>query len=215
MLSLRELPIADRPRERLLREGAHTLDSHELLALVLGTGRGSGEDALELGAKVLAELGGVESLAAADISRLRQIGGIGPVKAARIQAAFELCLRAGPVTFMDPEPDPDDELLEQIRGLIPAGEQAVLAIRPAVDTGPLILSPGRCLSADTPPGSLLAQMLTEGAGGWWVISLRPQGPIQADEKKAASTLQSAAILVDVAIERVVLFAGMSSHVLSA
>lgn len=94
MSRIASLALEARPRERLLKFGAHRLEPAELLALVLGTGRGGPEDVLELAERIMVELGGIEALANADAERLQQVRGIGPVKATRIRAAFELALRA-------------------------------------------------------------------------------------------------------------------------
>lgn len=88
-----DLPELDRPRERLLRSGAPALSDRELLALLLGSGL-PGTDAIELAAKLIADAGGLRSLAVADPHALSQRPGVGAAKAARIAAAFELARRA-------------------------------------------------------------------------------------------------------------------------
>lgn len=88
-----DLPELDRPRERLLRSGARALSDRELLALVLGSGL-PGTDVIELAAEVIARVGGLRSLAVADPHGLKQLAGVGPAKAARVAAAFELARRA-------------------------------------------------------------------------------------------------------------------------
>lgn len=87
-----DLPELDRPRERLLRSGARALSDRELLALVLGSGL-RGMDAIELAAEVIGGAGGLRSLAVADPHALKQLPGVGPAKAARVAAAFELARR--------------------------------------------------------------------------------------------------------------------------
>jgi|ERR1017187_2459018 DNA repair protein RadC len=88
-----DLPELDRPRERLLRQGAAALSDRELLALVLGSGL-PGRDAIELAAVVIDDNGGLPSLAVADPHTLKRLPGVGPAKAARVAAAFELARRA-------------------------------------------------------------------------------------------------------------------------
>jgi DNA repair protein RadC len=84
-----DLPEDDRPRERLWRKGAAALSNIELLALVLRQGR-SGESALELAARLLAEHGGVDRLATAGAEELAAVPGVGAAKAAALAAAFQL-----------------------------------------------------------------------------------------------------------------------------
>ena len=88
-----DLPELDRPRERLLEHGAKALSDRELLALLLGSGV-PGQDAIELAAVLIRQTGGLAMLATANPHTLRQLSGIGPAKAARIAAAFELARRA-------------------------------------------------------------------------------------------------------------------------
>jgi DNA repair protein RadC len=88
-----DLPELDRPRERLLSQGAAALSDRELLALVLGSGR-PGCDAIELAAVLIGESGGLPALATADPHVLKRLPGIGAAKAARVAASFELARRA-------------------------------------------------------------------------------------------------------------------------
>ncbi len=84
-----ELPIVERPRERLLRHGAQILTTAELIALVIGTGR-QGESAVSLADRILSSSGGLVELLHADVRELQEVDGIGPAKAATILAAIEL-----------------------------------------------------------------------------------------------------------------------------
>ncbi|MFD6388727.1 JAB domain-containing protein [Nocardia sp. NPDC055029] len=87
------LPVAQRPRERLLLLGPHALSDGELLALLLGQGT-RGLSALELAAQLLCEYGGLAELAAARPEELARRAGIGPAKAATVIAAFHLGTRS-------------------------------------------------------------------------------------------------------------------------
>ena len=92
-VSLASLPDCDRPRERLWSLGSSALTSVELLAILLGTG-GNGHSALEVAAGLLDTAGGsLRRLAARPQSELKRSPGIGPAKAARLLAAFELAAR--------------------------------------------------------------------------------------------------------------------------
>jgi DNA repair protein RadC len=87
--TLRELPEAERPRERLALRGAGGLSSAELIALVWGTG-GRGMSAVDLAEEALARHDGLTGLARASDTELGAIPGIGPARAAQLSAAFEL-----------------------------------------------------------------------------------------------------------------------------
>lgn len=92
-MRVKDLPEPDRPRERLLRQGPRALSDRELLALILGAGV-SGCDAIELAARLIDDQGCLATLAGADAHVLSRLPGIGPARAARVAAAFELARRA-------------------------------------------------------------------------------------------------------------------------
>ncbi|MGK8520449.1 RadC family protein [Nocardia asteroides] len=92
-VSLVEVPVTQRPRERLLALGPHALSDAELLALLLRQGR-RGASALDLAVELLVEHGGLAGLAAARPEELSRRAGIGVAKAAAIIAAFHLGVRA-------------------------------------------------------------------------------------------------------------------------
>jgi DNA repair protein RadC len=88
-VSIGEVPLHDRPRERLMQHGPDALSERELIALVLRSGR-RGESALDVAASLLAEFGGVEGIAAAFPEELARCPGVGPAKAAALVAALRL-----------------------------------------------------------------------------------------------------------------------------
>jgi DNA repair protein RadC len=88
-----DLPELDRPRERLLKLGVGALSDRELLALILGAGA-SGCDAIELASQLISDQAGLTALARTDPHSLTQVLGVGPAKAARVAAAFELGRRS-------------------------------------------------------------------------------------------------------------------------
>lgn len=86
---MKELAPHDRPREKLTRCGAGNLGDNELIAIVLGSGWRDA-DALNLANRVLARAGGLQGLTRSGSGDLRQVSGIGAVRAAQIIAAVEL-----------------------------------------------------------------------------------------------------------------------------
>lgn len=91
-LRIRDLPLAERPRERLKSRGASALNNAELLAIILRTGTAS-ESVLNLAARLLAHFGGLGGLSKASFSELSSVKGVGPAKAAETKAALELGAR--------------------------------------------------------------------------------------------------------------------------
>ncbi|TAL12112.1 MAG: DNA repair protein RadC [Chloroflexota bacterium] len=87
--AIRELPAAERPRERLELRGAAGLTSAELIALLWGSGS-RGRSAVDLAADAIARFDGLTGIARASGLELEAIAGVGAAKAAQLQAAFEL-----------------------------------------------------------------------------------------------------------------------------
>jgi DNA repair protein RadC len=92
-MRVKDLPVGDRPRERLLDRGPDALADRELLALLLGSGA-RGLDAVELAGQLIASQGGLRRLAQAPPHELVGLLGVGPAKATRVVAAFQLARRA-------------------------------------------------------------------------------------------------------------------------
>ncbi len=89
---MHELPPAERPRERLLNQGANALKTAELLAILLRTGT-SGRPVLDLAEFLLAHFGSLEALSRAPVGELAKIKGVGQAKAIGLKAAFALAAR--------------------------------------------------------------------------------------------------------------------------
>ncbi|NES84314.1 MAG: JAB domain-containing protein [Moorea sp. SIO2B7] len=95
-LRIADIPISERPRERLLAVGAKNLATAELIAILLGTGQGKGKlSAIGLGQHILQELSQhkrdpLDVLREITPQELMQIHGVGPAKATTIIAAIEL-----------------------------------------------------------------------------------------------------------------------------
>ena len=85
-----DLPVDDRPRERLLNHGADTLSDAELIAILLGSGV-PGKNAIQLAREMLQD--GMPALRRREPATIAKLPGVGPAKASRIAAAFEVARR--------------------------------------------------------------------------------------------------------------------------
>ncbi len=90
--TIKDLPQTERPRERLLRGGEQQLSDVELLALIIGGGSTKGT-ALDLAQRLLSRYKSFRRLARCSTGELTRVHGIGPAKAARIQAAMGIARR--------------------------------------------------------------------------------------------------------------------------
>ena len=88
-LTIKELPVSERPRERLLHAGAAALSTAELMAIILRIGVG-GQSVLSVSQHLLARFDGLPGLARASAAELMSEHGIGEAKVAQLKAAFEL-----------------------------------------------------------------------------------------------------------------------------
>lgn len=86
---IRDLERSDRPRERLAAVGPGALSNAELLAILLRVGV-PGENAVQVGQRLLQTFGGLSGLHRASFQEVCQQHGIGAAKAAQIKAAIEL-----------------------------------------------------------------------------------------------------------------------------
>jgi len=88
---IKELPLDERPRERLMEQGAAALSPAELLAILIGSGN-TEETAVQLMQRLMADCGGsLKTLSRLSLNDLtRHYKGLGPAKAVSIMAACEL-----------------------------------------------------------------------------------------------------------------------------
>ena len=90
--TIHDLPVSERPRERLQKFGAEALSAQEILALILGRGI-AGESVMVTAQRLLSQFGSLKGIAGASLEELAKVRGIGLAKAAQIRAAFELTSR--------------------------------------------------------------------------------------------------------------------------
>lgn len=107
-MAIHQWPEHQRPRERLINNGAAALSDAELLAVFLRTGV-QGKSAVDLGRDMLTHFGSLQALFSANLAAFSQMHGLGAAKFAQLQAVLELAKRAiaeelkKPITLSSPE----------------------------------------------------------------------------------------------------------------
>ncbi|MGE0354986.1 MAG: DNA repair protein RadC [Gemmatimonadales bacterium] len=212
--ALPSTPLADRPRERLWGLGAAALTSAELIAVLLGTGAG-GRSAPEVAAALL-DLGdgSLRSLAARPAAELTRTPGVGPTKAARLLAAFELAVRlsqeARPpaVRIREPEdvvayftPRMRDLAVEEFRLLALDSQSQVLR--------DVLVTRGLLNSSLVHPREVFRAAIAEAAAGIIVVHNHPSGDPtpSAEDRSVTRQLVEAGRLLDLPVYDHVIIAG--------
>lgn len=88
-MMIRDVHIADRPRERLIRQGAASLSNQELVAILLRTGTRE-ESVLMLANRILKTFDKIQDLKDATVEEMMAVKGVGQAKAVQILAAVEI-----------------------------------------------------------------------------------------------------------------------------
>jgi DNA repair protein RadC len=88
-IPIREWSEDDRPREKLLKYGEHTLSNAELLAIIIRLGA-PGKSAVDIGRELLHRFKSLRAMSGVDTSEFKKITGLKNAKIAQIKAAVEL-----------------------------------------------------------------------------------------------------------------------------
>src|SRR5438105_5389281 len=88
-LTIHEMPLDERPREKLAAKGASALSDSELIAILLRTGM-HGANAIDVARQLLTQFGSLAGLSRCSVAELSKIKGVGPAKAVQLAAAFGL-----------------------------------------------------------------------------------------------------------------------------
>jgi len=204
-MSIKDLPAAARPREKLLAHGAASLADAELLALLLRTGF-KGQGVLQLASAVLLQCGGFAGLLNAGLAELGRIKGLGPAKRAELAAVVEMARRAlaqrlSDAPVFDSPQAVKDYLQLQLGGL---GHEVFVVL--FLDAQHRLLKAdemfrGTLSQTSVYPREVVKRALAHNAGAVILAHNHPSGvaePSRADEFLTQS-LKSALALVDVRV----------------
>lgn len=88
-MKIKDLPINERPRERLINDGVESLSNEELLAIIIKTGT-KNKSVKELASEILCKINTLNNLEGININTFNNISGLGKVKTIELIATIEL-----------------------------------------------------------------------------------------------------------------------------
>lgn len=205
-LSIRELPAAERPRERFRAHGPRSLSVTELLALVIGSGS-AGRSALMVAHDLLASSdGSLRRLGSYAPAALTRIDGLGPARALAIHAALELGRRMSVESFDDGAPlrSPRDVWMAYAPRLedLPVEEfhVAVLDAQHRLDRD-ILITRGILNSSLVHPREVFREAIAERAAAIVLVHNHPSGDPtpSADDRSITAQLVAAGKLLDIPV----------------
>lgn len=185
--AIRDIPAADRPREKLLRNGAGALSDQELLAVLLGKGTRD-MDVMKLAgklAKVIDEKG--LNVQAEDLTAF---GGVGEAKATLVLAAIEFARRRikpegvkikAPADILPLIRHYADRKQEHFLAVTINGANEVLNVR--------VVSIGLIDRSPVHPREVFADAVADRASGIVVAHNHPAGGVEPSPADIATTKQ--------------------------
>lgn len=203
---IHDIPESDRPRERLLRLGPQALSDAELLALFINTGT-KGENALQIGERLLREHRSLRHLSRMEPAALTSIKALGPAKAAKLAAAFEIGRRAA---RENAEPDIPLDSPERVYEFAGSEMQALgyESVRLLLLTTKMTLLRmdelfrGSLTECTASPRELLRKALVHNAPSFILIHNHPSGdPTPSDaDRRTTRRLRDAAATMDITLQ---------------
>ena len=180
-MQIKEMPVSERPQEKLLYGGVKGLSNSELLALIIRTGS-TDRSAIQLAEEVISYTSdNIGDLGMAEVRELTDINGIGEAKACSIVAAMELSKRlksdrlAGSKQRLRDSRDVADMLMDEL-----AGEKREVFMAINLNTklqieSKSLISIGNLDSAPVHPREVFAPAVKRGAAAVIVAHNHPSG----------------------------------------
>ena len=197
---IQDIPISQRPREKLSQYGASSLNNAELISLFVSTGN-RGRSSIEIGRSLLNKYGGIGALGSIPAGILAQEAGIGPAKAAALAAAYELGSRVAREQINSTTLDRPEEIYQyfapQLQHL--SHEQVIVV---SLDTrlrhlSTTVVSIGTVNEAHAHPREILRPVITRASFAFILIHNHPSGdpsPSRADFRITEQIVKAAEIM---------------------
>ena len=192
--SIKEIPVDDRPREKMANKGATALTDAELVAILLRTGTAE-KSALDIASEMTADGGLYKRLASVTrLNELTNIKGLGQAKAATVLAALEIGRRiasAKPVEkiHLSCPQDVAELLMPRLRYAVKEQFIVILLNGKNKVIGTEIISEGSLSSSIVHPREVYASALLNHAAAIMVAHNHPSGdPKPSDEDREITSL---------------------------
>jgi DNA repair protein RadC len=213
--SIRYWKEDERPRERLVLHGASSLSDSELLAILINTGS-KGFSALDAARELLHKYPSITQLASCDLSELKKTKGVGPAKAVKLAAAFELSkrIKAEPFSSKKIFRTPDDVANYYIPGF--QGERVETFLTLLLNSTNQVfreveVAKGTLNSSIVHPREVFRVAITESAAAIILIHNHPSGNSEPSKEDLLITKQlvEAGKIIDIKVLDHIIIAGDS------
>lgn len=205
-LPIRTWSVEDRPREKLILKGIHTLSNAELIAILIGSGTKQ-ESAVELARRILKKYGdNLNELSKATVQELTKMKGIGEARAISIIASLELGRRRDMAEILQRKKITGSSdvagIFKSVLGDLPYEEFWVLLLnRSNLVTDRLKISQGGIAGTVTDVRIILKASLERLASAIILVHNHPSGNLTPSEADIQITrkLKEAGMLMDIAV----------------
>lgn len=214
--AIRDWPVSERPREKLLLLGPEGLSDGELLAVLLRIGR-KGQSAQDLARQLISEFDGISGIDRAHVEELLSVPGMGTAKTAQLKAAIEIGKRvrrqiAQPKNFNNAaavadyiRPGFEGKRQECFLAIFLDGQNRLLAER--------LIAEGIPTQATVYVRRVMEEALRVSASAFVVAHNHPSGhpnPSPADDK-TTQELKQAAVLLNLVFQDHIIIGGGTSY----
>ncbi|MEI6074935.1 MAG: DNA repair protein RadC [Verrucomicrobiota bacterium] len=210
-LRLKDQPVSERPRERLVARGPDALTHAELIAILLRTGL-KGVNVVRVGESLVCKYGSLNALAMASVDELKQVPGIGRDKAATLAAAFALAKRmeqerAAELPVLDNPETVVNFLRESSRHQTVESFQVLLLNTRKRLIRPVEISKGTLDTILVHPREVFRAAIVANAAGILLVHNHPSGdptPSEADIKVTRDLIRAGQVLKIEVIDHIIL-----------
>ncbi|HLP18019.1 MAG TPA: DNA repair protein RadC [Bacteroidota bacterium] len=192
---IKDWPVSERPREKMIQDGPRALTDAELLAIFINSGRGH-ITAVDLGKKLLEQHRSLQEIAKLTIADFQQLAGIGQARAVCLAAAFELSRRVGsPVTDRSkPITSPQDAANRYMPMLRDKTQEEFMVVSLNSNNKVLsekVITTGLLNSSLTHPREVFRPAILEHAASVILVHNHPSGNTEPSEEDVRVTRQIA------------------------